>query len=139
MSAFSDAKIKHLEMIQDVITRMAQNSFSLKGWAVTLVVGVLALSVQTTNHFFFLVAYLPILLFWGLDAYYLQLERKYRVLYREQKCTFETDFGMRPPHSNWKDKTYYIQSVFSITEVPFYILLASVITLVITIVVKGEC
>ena len=81
MSVFSDAKIKHLEMIQAVITRMAQNSFSLKGWSVTLVVGALALSVQTTNQFFFLVAYPPILLFWGLDAYYLQLERKYRVLY----------------------------------------------------------
>ncbi len=27
-----DAKLKHLEMIQAVITRMAHNSFLLKGW-----------------------------------------------------------------------------------------------------------
>ena len=34
----NDNKIKHLEMVQDVIKRMASNSFILKGWAVTLVV-----------------------------------------------------------------------------------------------------
>jgi len=30
-------KVKHLEMIQAVIARMATNSFMFKGWAVTLV------------------------------------------------------------------------------------------------------
>ena len=34
---------KHLEIIQGVINRMASNSFSLKGWAVTLVVGIFTL------------------------------------------------------------------------------------------------
>jgi len=33
-----EAKLKHLEMIQDVIKRMASNSFLLKGWSLTLVV-----------------------------------------------------------------------------------------------------
>ena len=32
-----EIKIRHLEMIQAVITRMASNSFMLKGWAVTLI------------------------------------------------------------------------------------------------------
>ena len=32
-------KIKYLEMIQSVINRMANNSFCLKGWTVTLVSG----------------------------------------------------------------------------------------------------
>lgn len=31
-----DNKLKHLELIQGVINRMASNSFKLKGWAVTL-------------------------------------------------------------------------------------------------------
>ena len=35
-----DRKMKHLEMIQGVISRMANNSFMLKGWAVTLVAGI---------------------------------------------------------------------------------------------------
>ena len=37
-----DKKLKHLEMVQGVINRMASNSFMLKGWAVTLVAGIFA-------------------------------------------------------------------------------------------------
>ena len=32
-----ESKIAHLEMVQAVITRMAGNSFLIKGWSVTLV------------------------------------------------------------------------------------------------------
>jgi hypothetical protein len=70
-----EVKIRHLEMIQAVINRMANNSFMLKGWAVTLVAGVFALSANDANKIFFLVAYIPIVLFWFLDSYYLQIER----------------------------------------------------------------
>ena len=35
-----DKKLKHLELVQSVINRMASNSFMLKGWAVTLVAGI---------------------------------------------------------------------------------------------------
>ena len=39
-----EQKMKHLELIQEVIKRMANNSFLLKGWTVTLVTGILALA-----------------------------------------------------------------------------------------------
>jgi len=81
MNEFSDSRIKHLEMIQNVTMRMASNSFMLKGWAVTLVAGTFFLSARESNTLLYLVAFLPILLFWFLDSYYLQLERKYRKLY----------------------------------------------------------
>ena len=61
-------KRKHLELIQNVISRMAKNSFMLKGWAVTLVAGIFALSGKDTNKLYFLVAYIPVIVFWGLDA-----------------------------------------------------------------------
>ena len=35
-------KLKHLQMIQGIINRMASNSFALKGWSVTLVAGIFA-------------------------------------------------------------------------------------------------
>ena len=38
-------KMEYLKLIQDVITRMANNSFALKGWAITLVVGLFGISV----------------------------------------------------------------------------------------------
>ena len=58
-------KIKHLEMIQAIITRMNSNSFMLKGWAVTLVAGVFALASKEANEFYFLIAFIPVILFGG--------------------------------------------------------------------------
>ena len=88
--------IRYLEMIQNVITRMATNSFSLKGWAITLVAGILALSSKDSNITFFLISYLPIILFWFLDTYYLQLERRYRALFNHVRNNpnIAVDFDM---------------------------------------------
>lgn len=76
-----EPKIRYLEMIQEVISRMANNSFALKGWAVTLVAGIFTLSGNAIGtNFWFL--FIPILIFWGLDAFYLSKERSYRALYK---------------------------------------------------------
>jgi len=39
----SENEIKHLEFIQTNIARMGQNSFQMKGWAITIVTALLAL------------------------------------------------------------------------------------------------
>ncbi len=41
-----EKKIKHLEMIESIIERMGNNSFQLKGWTVTLVTIIGALSAK---------------------------------------------------------------------------------------------
>jgi len=74
-------KIKHLEMIQGVISRMASNSFALKGGTIALVSGIFVFASRMSNFQYFLVALIPVVFFWILDSYYLQLERKYRKLY----------------------------------------------------------
>lgn len=79
-----DHKVSHLEMIQGVINRMAGNSFALKGWAVTLVAGIFALSSKDADRTYFIVAYIPIIVFWFLDSYYLLQERLFRSLYKTQ-------------------------------------------------------
>jgi len=38
---------KEIDLVQNVINRMANNSFLLKGWLITLIVGVLALTSDT--------------------------------------------------------------------------------------------
>ena len=76
-------KIKHLELIQGIINRMSSNSFMLKGWAVTLVAGTFAIASKDTDKMYFLVAYIPIIVFWFLDAYYLKQEHLYIALYNE--------------------------------------------------------
>ena len=79
----TDAKLKHLEFIQDVITRMNKNSFQLKGWTVTLVSALLAIFASTKNNYFTLAAIFPVIIFWFLDSYYLSQERKFRGLYND--------------------------------------------------------
>lgn len=74
-------QIKHLEFIQGVITRMNANSFQLKGWSIAIVSALLALYANSNNVIYIFVAIIPTLLFCGLDAYYLQQERKFRGVY----------------------------------------------------------
>lgn len=77
-----DELYKHLQLIQAVVSRLAQNSFALKGWAVTLVSAVLVLAAtKGLEPRFILVALLPAFLFWGLDGYYLHQERLFRKWY----------------------------------------------------------
>ena len=73
--------IKHLELIQNVITRMAQNSFAYKAWAITLVAAIFVLWANNAQPYFLLVALIPAITFWGLDACYHQQERLFRKLY----------------------------------------------------------
>lgn len=75
-----EPKMRHLEMIQEVISRMANNSFALKGWTVTLVAGIFTLSGDAIGTNFW-VLFIPIIIFWRLDAFYLSKERSYRALY----------------------------------------------------------
>lgn len=82
--------IKHLEMIQAIIGRMAGNSFSLKGWSVIIVSALIALDATASTVSFIYIAYLPALTFWGLDAYFLSQERYFRRLYDEVRSQLNT-------------------------------------------------
>lgn len=70
--------LKEIEIIQDIIKRMAFNSFMIKGWTITLVVVTLLLKGAKYQV---LIAFIPLLVFWFLDAYFLWQERMYRKLY----------------------------------------------------------
>ena len=78
----SSAVQKHLEIMQGVITRMAENSRSCKVWCVTLVAAVLVLVAQTGEPRHALIALFPTLMFYVLDAYYVMLERGFRKSYK---------------------------------------------------------
>lgn len=76
-----EAKIKHLEMIQNVISRMSTNSFQIKSWAIMVLSALLALFASSANPLYILVAALSVLIFWIVDSLYLQQERKLISLY----------------------------------------------------------
>jgi hypothetical protein len=58
---------------------MANTSFLIKGWAITMIC--LIFSTRTQQDALPLVV-IPLLLFWFLDAFFLQRERLYRKLYQ---------------------------------------------------------
>ena len=78
-----DKTIAHLGIIQAVITRMGANSFLLKGWSITLVAAIFTLSAKDADHRFGLLAYFPVIVFWGLDGFFLHKEKLFRKLYEE--------------------------------------------------------
>lgn len=133
-----EKKFRHMEMILGIINRMASNSFMLKGWAVTLVAGVYALASKDANRIYYLITYVPIVIFWGLDAYYLWQERLYRKLYdrvRKQRED-DIDFSMNASLPEFKKKTSYLDTLFSVTELWFYLPLALLTALVIILSMK---
>ena len=85
-----EAFTKHLEFIQNIINRMSNNSFLLKGWNVTVSSAILALIVNNPQPLFAIIALFSSLSFWGLDAYYLRQERLFRSLYDDLRLSATT-------------------------------------------------
>ena len=84
----------YLQMMQNNIERMANNSANCKTWLVTMVAGFMAITCGFEEpHWWLLFAMVPIISFWYLDGYYLSLERKLRNRQRDllNKQTLEND------------------------------------------------
>ena len=86
-----EGKLKHLDLIQGVINRMASNSFSLKNWTIVLVSALFALAARYSDANYVIIAFLPASGFWLLDGYFLRQERLYRKLYDRVRKLQETD------------------------------------------------
>ena len=136
-----ERKLKHLEMIQGVINRMAHCSFLLKGWSVILVSGLFALAAKETNPLFVYLAYLPAIAFWILDGYYLFQERLYRKLYGEVRTMEpdEIDFGMNASRFKGQDGATWPKSILSKTMLLFHgiLVLTVVVVMVVCIINQG--
>lgn len=136
-----EAKLKHLEMIQGIINRMAANSFLLKGWSLTLVAALIALSAGKTNPLFALVALLPCLVFWGLDGYFLCQERLFRGLYDEVrgKEPEDIDFSMKWSLEVSKKAGTWCDVCLSRTLVAFHgVVLASILLIALVFFSTGK-
>jgi hypothetical protein len=114
-------KRKHLEFIQNIITRINTNSFMIKGWSVTLVGALFGLAADKANIKFAIIAYLPVILFWGLDGFFLSQEKQYRKLYEKVASTPEDqiDFSLNASEFNAGALTWY-RCVKSKTLLPFH-------------------
>lgn len=115
-------KHKHLEFLQGTINRMAGNLFLLKGWTITLIAALFALSAKDTNKAFVLTAYFPALVFWVLDGYFLSQERKYRSLYDHVRKLEERqiDFSMDTSPFKNEFRNTWAGAMLSQTLITYY-------------------
>lgn len=123
-----DYMFKEIDIIQDIIKRMASNSFLIKGWAITLIVVTLLLK---GNNYQSLIAFIPLIAFWILDTFFVKKEREYRMLYKWViKNRLKTDDFLMDMDTKRlkKDKDYedeykvahMLVVAFSITLIAFY-------------------
>ena len=78
---FNDDERHYLQMLQDIITRMANNSSNCKTWMMSIFTAIIALqlTVDALRPYLWVVL-IPDVLFYYLDAYYLGLENDFRNL-----------------------------------------------------------
>lgn len=128
---------KEIDLIQGMITRMTNNSFLLKGWIVSLIAVVLALTKDTivaTNFIYFgLLLFLPIIVFWYLDAFFLHKEKCYIKLYNwvidNRKNT--NDFLYNLDYKRFEGEVDSIKGIMiSKTLLPFYGLIILVLLII---------
>lgn len=117
--------MKHLEFIQNIISRMAGNLFYLRGWIITIYIGVLAVYLQSTvvnKYYLMFFVLVATIIFWGYDGYFLSKEKKYRKLYdkvRLQKD--EPDFSLNVKEYDNDVETHILSCIFSKTLYLFYV------------------
>lgn len=136
---YSPNKIAHLQMIQGIIDKMGGNLFYLRGWSITLLAGLFAISTSDllkVSNWAPLLFFILLLLFWIYDAYFLSLERKFRGLYDqvrkipEEKIDFSMNIGGFKIHA---DKTLFA-ALFSPTLLGFYGILNVAMFLIINLI-----
>lgn len=131
-----EKKMKHLDFLQLVITRMNVNSFLVKGWSVTLVAAMFAFAAKDANSRYGAITILITLIFWVLDAYYLSQERQYRKLYDEVRLKNESeiDFNMNASGFN-TGRSRWGSSILAFTLVIFYVTVLA-LSITITLILK---
>ena len=133
--------LKYIDILQSCITRMANNSAKCKTWCVTIIAAIIAFFIDnTTNDVSFLI-FVPILSLWFLDAFYLYLEKEFRLIYDNYMKEYD---GKNIPDSTYKidSKTFAkckicntLRQACSVSVFSFY----GILSVVLLIAIKLNC
>jgi hypothetical protein len=92
-----DSRIKHLELIQAAIGRISGHSFAAKGLAITAAAAIVSFAADEKKSTLLVAGAVLVLVFWGLDAWYLRCERMFRKMYdAERQREGPSDFKISP-------------------------------------------
>jgi uncharacterized protein (DUF486 family) len=115
---YTDLRVKHLEMVQAVIARLAVTGEAHKNYCLTISTAICGLAVTLQKPMIVLLALLPIVVFAFLDAQYLRTERRFRDhfdLVRAEDWGLAPNFSMCP-----KSKPSYLSALTSWSIAGFY-------------------
>ena len=88
----------YLQMIENVINKMSSNSFLIRGWGITVISSLITVyltHLRNKSDWYILILCLVVcILFWINDAYYLYIERKFRMLYSKAINSEVDNFAM---------------------------------------------
>ncbi len=135
----SQAIQTHLGILQGITSRMAANCNSSKAFCVTLVSAILVIVADKGKPDYALIAVIPILLFYFLDAYYLGLEREFRDKYiafvrkyHKDDLVIEDMYDVSPPKGV---SVLKVEAFVSWAVLPFYGVLLLMVVLAKSIVI----
>ena len=119
----------YINLIEEIIKRMANNTFIIKGWAITVISALL--TIENSFKANFRIDMIIIVVdgaFCFLDCFYLREERLYRNLYSEViKCSKDKDCKIDYYNLNTKlytnRRTRYINIICSKLILPLYSML----------------
>lgn len=128
---------KELDLIQDVIKRMASNSFEVKKWLIGILTGIIAFKHEELlggNNNLLLLLLVPVFSFWYLDAFFLSTEKLYREMYKwvvEHRAhtdkylydlnTFSRHYNSVAPVNLMRAENNVLRMACSKTLLPFYL------------------
>ena len=127
---------KEIELIQGVISRMANNSFLVKGWTMTLMSALIAfgkdLILEPVGGYYLIMMLSILFPFWWLDSFYLRQERIFRKIYEraidDPEATQRVRYDMNPRElSRTVPKVHNIMATDSVRwfYFPFILLIAA--------------
>src|SRR2546421_11687138 len=98
---FDDKRVRHLELVQSVVARLSNESFVVKGWAITVGAALIGFAISVDSAGLAFAAILPSLLFWALDTYFLRSERLFRSLYDSVRAEEDIEAFYMSATSPW--------------------------------------
>jgi hypothetical protein len=120
----AELHVKHLEMLQGLITRMATYGASFKSYCITVTTAVIGFAFTLHRPAVAALALLPVIAFGIADAQYLRVERRFRALFDmarkenwETMPSFDINLQSAPPQS-------FLSAATSWSIVWFYLPLA---------------
>src|SRR5271156_6565489 len=108
LDKIADLRVKHLDMVQAIVTRLANYGATLKNYCITLATAICGFTLTLHRPSVGLLALLPIVVFALLDTQFLRNERRFRGLFDTLRQgdsatvpTFEIDLKKAPHVSYW--------------------------------------